>query len=103
MRHEDFVPQPDSVLLRLENEVLVHEVSYLRGQVRALNQQLEDSTGIRPDAARDSKDAIELAEAKKDLRWTLSRLHAPPVGWLLRRRSGFQSLWSRWMEPPDHQ
>jgi len=96
MRREDFVFEIDPAALQMENELLLHEVAHLKSKIRLL----EAGSDPAPSDA-DSDVSSELAMAKKDLRWMLTRLDAPPIGWLLRRRSGFQNLWSRWMESPD--
>jgi hypothetical protein len=96
MRREDFVSEPDPTQLRMENDLLQHEITYLRSELRQAQERL-DAEGPEIDPAV----AEELAEARKDLRWLLRRLDAPPIGWLVRRRSGFQNLWSRWMDESD--
>ena len=96
MRRSDFIPEGDPAALRLENELLLHEVAYLRANVA----ELQKSAGASAARAliRDTSAEKELAEAKKDLRWILRRLRSSPIGWVLRRRGGFAKLWERWVE-----
>ncbi len=45
----------------------------------------------------DQKDYEELRLAKRDLVRLLRRLGRPPLGWLVRRQSGYRKLRERWL------
>ncbi len=101
MQPEDFVFDSAATQLRMENDLLNHQVVFLENELAHTKERLAAAQDGAATAVESSDAATELAQAKKDLRWLLTRLDKPPVGWVTRRRSGFRNLWGRWMDGTD--
>lgn len=89
--------RPDDIdRLRMENELLAFEVLYLKSRIAEY-----DRTGATPitthETAVSEQSLQRYEDALKDLRWILRRIDRSPLGWVLRRRSGFASLKDRWL------
>lgn len=106
MRRDEFIVELDAKDLRVENDLLIHEVAYLRGLVNNLQEQV-NAASDRHKAERSAAEAArkslavaskDLATAKKDIAWILERLDRSPIGWIIRRRTGFQKLAARWSD-----
>ena len=90
-REEFYVPTADDVdALRLENELLAFENSY----VKSLLAEAERES----DRLRVAEEQIAVYRvAYHDLRWLLRRLSSSPLGPILRRWSGWRELINRHM------
>lgn len=113
MQRRDFVSKLDPLDLEIENDLLVHEVAFLRSKVERLERRAKGS-GSKLERAKANKRkaqaenratrkdleaaTTELVAAKKDLRWLLERIESSPAGWVVRRKDGFQVLAKRWLD-----
>lgn len=89
--------------LTMENELLRYEVRHLRARLEGAEQELRR-------AERSDDDASSLAtapitepggeRASEDLVWLLQRLNTSPLGFALRRQSGFRTLLQRHLGDP---
>jgi hypothetical protein len=84
MKPRRFHYASDIDVLRMENELLSLEVRYLKSRLRML------SSGK---AGRD----LPSSQLEGDMRFLLSRLSKPPLGWILRTRRGFRILVERYL------
>jgi hypothetical protein len=90
LKEDPFLDAHDPQLLKMENELLTHEVRYLRSRVAGEPLPVADS-GVAPERI------AELESAENELIWLLARLSSGPVGWIARRRSGLRSLMDRYL------
>ena len=115
----------DLASLQMENELLMHEIRYLRARVTSAERQAAQGSSAQPAAPKPVKPAqpakpgpIAAAaskpespaepvagkgthrQAEEDLRWLLRRLDESPLGLLLRRKQGFRTLLSRYPYQP---
>lgn len=110
MRESDFIVELEDIELASENDLLRHEVSFLKGRVHYLDDMLKTARAEQAQWTSSSRaddqttrqvvreTAAERDAALKDLRWVLRKLDRPPLGWVLRRRSGFKRLWAQWVD-----
>lgn len=99
----------DVSALRMENDLLMHEVVHLRGRLGAAERRLKGSasggraTGevaslkaqlrkARTANRESSRRAKRYREADRDVRMLVKRLNTSPLGPVLRRRAGFKAL-----------
>ena len=104
MRPDEFVVELDAQDLRVENDLLMHEVAYLRGRINYLEGRSKSLGDVQAAERAKTHQVEELlaqvkkekAAATKDLLWLLAKLDNSPIGWIVRRRSGFRNLAQRW-------
>ena len=112
MSTNDFYTPTDIDALRMENELLVFEVRYLRGQLSArvaeyersateLKNRLEESERRLEESERSAAQLRErLAEAERaeqDIVLLLQRLANSPFGWFFASRQNFRILEQRYL------
>ena len=115
MQRRDFVSKldpADPLDLEIENDLLVHEVAFLRAKVDRLEKSAKGAGGklerakankrraqaeLRATKKELEQTSAERDAAKKDIRWILERIDSSPAGRLVRSRDGFQVLAKRWM------
>lgn len=87
----------DLTALAMENDLLRHEVRYLRAQVSDLEEEVAARLLV-PEGHRlvDEDDLRTFEKANSDMRWLMGRLAGSPAGWLLRRWGGFRTLQERY-------
>jgi hypothetical protein len=118
----------DLASLQMENELLMHEIRYLRARVTSAERAVADASSAQGAAPKPANPAPVAAEARPkpakaaaskpesgaapvaveeahrqteaDLRWLLRRLDESPLGPLLRRKQGFRTLLSRYPHQP---
>ena len=96
----------DLASLQMENELLMHEVRYLRARVTSAERQAAQASRAQQAAPKPESPARPVAveethrQAEDDLRWLLRRLDESPLGLLLRRKQGFRTLLSRYPRQP---
>lgn len=95
MPKDDFYTPTDLDALRMENELLAFEVSFLKAQLAG--------TGKRWGSPGSLSRISHLEEAEQDLVLLLRRIGNSPLGPLLRRRKGFRTLEERYLEQPTGQ
>lgn len=89
MATEFYAPSSADVL-RMENDLLKHEVSYLQARL----DRHDGDEGLPGVAATDR----ELEKAYHDIRWFVRRLTRSPIGPLLRLWPGFRTLQHRYLD-----
>ena len=119
MSTNDFYTPTDIDALRMENELLVFEVRYLRGQLSArvaeyersateLKNRLEESERRLEESERrleeSERSAAQLRErlaeaerAEQDIALLLQRLANSPFGWFFASRQNFRILEQRYL------
>ncbi len=93
MPADDFYTPTDIDALRMENELLAFEVSFLKARIsgtRNFSGSAQTSLGR----------VSQLEEAEQDLVLLLRRLGNSPAGPLLRRRGSFRTLEERYLNAP---
>ena len=95
MPEDDFYTPIDKDALRMENELLAFEVSFLRARLGW------PSTGAG--SSNSLSGLARLEEAEQDLVLLLRRLANSPVGPLLRRRKSFRILEERYLHVSESQ
>lgn len=93
MPEDDFYTPTDMDALRMENELLAFEVSFLKAQRSGAGKRVGSSTSL----SRIS----HLEEAEQDLVLLLRRIDASPLGLLARTRINFRKLKRRYLESGD--
>ena len=89
MPEDDFYTPDDPEVLRMENELLAFEVSFLKARLAGIR----NLAGLPNSLSRISY----LEEAEQDLVLLLRRLGSSPLGVLLRRRKSFRVLEGRYL------
>ena len=89
MPEDDFYTPDDPEVLRMENELLAFEVSFLKARLAGA----ESLAGLPNSLSRIS----HLEEAEQDLVLLLRRIGSSPLGPLLRRRTSFRVLEGRYL------
>lgn len=95
MPRDDFYMPDDIDTLRMENELLAFEVSFLKARMAGTGNR----TGPQSSLSRVS----HLEEAEQDLILLLRRMGSSPLGPLLRRRGSFRTLEERYLSTPEGQ
>lgn len=91
----------DLEALRMENELLTHEVLHLRARLKDADRDRQKAAKAaakkgKAEVARQLEQrTAELQQAKNDIRWLLNRLDKSLLGPLVRRRPGFRNLLAR--------
>ena len=95
MPKNDFYTPTDVDVLRMENELLAFEVSFLKAQMSGAARR----TGSPNSLSRVS----HLEEAEQDLVLLLRRMENSPLRPLLRRNKNFRTLEKRYLDAPEGQ
>ncbi len=95
MPEDDFYTPDDVDVLRMENELLAFEVSFLKARMAG--------TGKRTGSPSSLSRVSHLEEAEQDLVLLLRRMGNSPLGPLLRRRRSFRTLEERYLDVPEGQ
>lgn len=106
----------DLASLQMENELLSHETSFLRAQLKQaerraggagqmgrltaqlgrcraqLEKEREKRKALRAELKKARRQLSSSEPALEDLRWLLARLDSSPAAPLLRRKAGFRTL-----------
>jgi lipopolysaccharide biosynthesis regulator YciM len=97
----------DLEALRMENELLTHEVLHLRARLKDADRDWQQKMKIAKTTAKKEKAqtarqiaqleqrTAELQQAKDDIRWLLNRLDKSFFGPVMRHRPGFRNLLAR--------
>lgn len=107
---DGFTQLPTAEELGLENQLLALEVQVLRGRERVLAEQRARALSAPTHAVAPEgkvlisrEDYEDLTEARRNLRWLIRRLGSGPLGWIVRSRSGYKNLASRWLDSPKQE
>ena len=95
MPEDDFYTPTDIDSLRMENELLAFEVSFLKARMAG--------AGKRAGSTGSLSRVSYLEEAEQDLVLLLRRMGGSPLGYILRRNKSFRTLEERYLSPPDNQ
>ena len=95
MPKNDFYTPTDVDVLRMENELLAFEVSFLKARMSGAARR----TGSPNSLSRVS----HLEEAEQDLVLLLRRMENSPLRHLLRRNKNFRTLEKRYLDAPEGQ
>lgn len=97
----------DLEALRMENELLTHEVLHLRARLKDADRDWQQKMKVAEATAKKEKTktarqiaqleqrTAELQQAKDDIRWLLIRLDKSLFGPVMRHRPGFRNLFAR--------
>lgn len=81
----------DQEILAMENDLMAHEVRFLRSRIAELERESRQERRVEHDRLR------QLQKAESDLRWFVQRLGESPLGWAFRLWPGFRTLESRYL------
>jgi hypothetical protein len=102
---DDFYTPTDTEALRMENELLIFEVRFLKAQLSAREAEHERTAAQLRSRLEESEHSVarlrdQLAEAEsaeQDLVLLLRRLRNSPFGWFLRLKQNFRNLEQRYL------
>ena len=87
--------------VRQERDEYRRQVDHLRRELEARQAASPQPTAVAPvppgKVLLEQERYDELRQAKRDLVRLLRRLGRPPLGWALRRQSGYRRLRQRWL------
>jgi len=87
--------------VRQERDEYRRQVDHLRTELQARQAASPQPTAVAPvppgKVLLEQERYDELRQAKRDLVRLLRRLGRPPLGWALRRQSGYRRLRQRWL------
>lgn len=95
MPEDDFYTPTDMDTLRMENELLAFEVSFLKARMAGAGKLMGSPSSLSR--------VSHLEEAEQDLVLLLRRMGGSPLGPLLRRRKSFRTLEERYLNAPEGQ
>ena len=95
MPEDDFYTPTDMDALRMENELLAFEVSFLKARMAGTRKRAGSTSSLSR--------VSHLEEAEQDLVLLLRRMGSSPIGALLRRNKSFRILEERYLAHSDSQ
>lgn len=91
MTADSFHHPDDPTRLYMENDLLKHEVRFLKGKLASAQDQVTSREGSLP-----RERVNQLKRAESDIRWFVRRLASSPGRWIFRRWRGFRVLEDRY-------